>query len=202
MHNDVVEAVACEKESISAEKDARIADLEALVEDQWDALRVVAVKGLGLPDPRRPGAPKEPPPEWHGLLSEKVAALRQQAEELAAALEPFVCFAKARIEIFGTESRNSFLTASIYGGRASAELTRSHWQALLSVGPAILDVLTARISGEVRRKALKEAAVFIEAKSREEKWSFEPEIAHFADHAADYIRNDWELRALAQQEGK
>jgi len=55
-----------------------MARLEKENDQLWDTLRAIAVKGLGLPDPWAEDAPEETPPEWHGLLSEKVAELRKE----------------------------------------------------------------------------------------------------------------------------
>ena len=45
----------------------------------FETLRAIAVEGLGLSDPWADTSPETAPPEWSGLLSEKVAQLRMDA---------------------------------------------------------------------------------------------------------------------------
>lgn len=55
---------------------AEIKRLDGLLGRAYDTIRAIAVDGLGLSDPSAEDAPAQPPPEWAGLLSEKVAQLR------------------------------------------------------------------------------------------------------------------------------
>lgn len=63
-----------------AVKDQKISDL-------YDTIRAIAVGGLGLRDPLAEDCPDMIPPEWNGLLSEKVAAQRNALRSARVALK-------------------------------------------------------------------------------------------------------------------
>lgn len=73
------------------ERNQRISELEAALEtmraDLLDTCHAIGVVGLGLVDPLASDSPNEPPAEWRGLLSDKVAALRAERDRYRAALE-------------------------------------------------------------------------------------------------------------------